>query len=319
MSRQKSVYFGTPDFAVPICEAVAELTELVAVVTQPDKPKGRGGELTPPPVKVWAQARGIPVLQPVKLRDGALAAQLRPLCPDVAVVAAYGRILPAELLTLPRLGCLNVHGSILPKWRGAAPIQWSIASGDPETGVTLMQMDEGLDTGDMLLVKRLPIGPDDTGGSLHDALAQLGAACIREGLPAYFEGKLARVKQDDAAHTLAPILDKTHGRVDFSLPARLVECRVRGFSPWPGAFTFLAPGGRELFKLHRVKVVEGRAGATPGSVLGMAPPTVACADGSAVELLEVQPENKRRMTGREWAAGRRGEAPAQLDPERHGG
>ncbi len=319
MSRQKSVYFGTPDFAVPILEALAEQTELVAVVTQPDKPKGRGGELAAPPVKLWAQAHGIPVFQPVKLRDGVLAAALRPLAPDVAVVAAYGRILPAELLTLPRLGCLNVHGSILPKWRGAAPIQWAIAAGDAETGVTLMQMDEGLDTGDVLLIRRLPIGPEDTGGTLHDALAQLGATLLREGMPDYFAGALLRVKQDDAAHTLAPILDKTHGRMDFSLPARLVECRVRGFSPWPGAFTFLAPGTRESLKVHRAKVVEGRAGAAPGTVLGMTPPTVACADGSAIELLEVQPEGKRRMLAREWAAGRRGEAPPRIDPDRHAG
>ena len=314
--RHKSVYFGTPDFAVPILEATAEVTDVVAVVTQPDRPKGRGGEVTPPPVKVWAEARGIPVHQPAKLKDGALAALLRPRAAGGGVVAAYGRILPKELLELPRLGCLNVHGSILPRWRGAAPIQWAIASGDAETGVTLMKMDEGLDTGDMLLVKRVPVGPEDTGGSMHDVLARLGAEAIREGLPRYLAGELRAEKQDPALATLAPILEKEHGRLDFRLPAAAVASRLRGFSPWPGAFTFLAPGGKELLKVLAARPVPPPKAGAPGEVLSLVPLVVACGEGTALELLEVQPEGKKRMPARDFAGGRKVSVGQRLDPDR---
>lgn len=316
--KPRSVFFGTPDFAVPIAQATSEVSELVAVVTQPDRPRGRGREMQPPPVKVWAEARGLPVHQPLKLRDGTLREILAAYRPEVAVVAAYGRILPKDLLELPARGCLNVHASILPKYRGAAPIQWAIAEGEKETGVTLMQMDEGLDTGDMLAVLTIPIGPEDTGGTMHDKLAELGAKLVREKLPLFFEGKLVPEKQDDAKATLAPILSKQDGRLDFRLPAERIDQRVRGFSPWPGAFTYLRAGAEGLFKIHRVRPRASAAQARPGTVISTSPLLVAAGEGSALEILEAQPEGRRRMTAEELRAGRWLEEGALLDPDRHG-
>lgn len=318
-TRHRSVFFGTPDFAVPILEATAACTELVAVVTQPDRPRGRGQELAAPPTKVWALANGLPVFQPTKLRDGALAAELRRFAPDVAVVAAYGRILPKDLLDLPRHGCVNAHGSILPRYRGAAPIQWAVADGEAETGISLMRMDEGLDTGDVFYVKRLPIEPDDTGGSLHDKLSRLAAEAIREGLPRYLAGELVPEPQDHARATLAPILRKEEGHLDFARPAIELERRVRAFDPWPGTFTFLAPGGKELLKVARARVAprpEGAELAAPGTVIGARPLLVACGDGTALELAEVQPEGKRRMAGADLVSGRRIALGQRLDPDR---
>ncbi len=317
--RPRSVFFGTPDFAVPIVEATAEVTDLVAVVTQPDKPKGRGHELAPPPVKVWAEARGLPVFQPTKLRDGVLAEALRAFAPDVAVVAAYGRILPTDLLELPRRGCVNVHGSILPKYRGAAPIQWAIANGDAETGVSLMRMDAGLDTGDVISVMTVPIDPDDTAGTMHEKLARLGGDIIRRDLVGYVDGALDPVPQDAAHATLAPILTKDHGRLDFSLPAPRIVHRMRGFTPWPGAFTFLAPGGKELLKVIDARPAQRPAGAedaAPGTVISLRPLLVAAGEGTALELLEIQPEGKRRMAAHEFTAGRRVVEGQRLDPDR---
>lgn len=320
--RPRSIFFGTPDFAVPIAEATAAVTELLAVVTQPDRPKGRGRELAMPAVKRWALERGLPVLQPTKLRDGVLAVELAKLAPDVAVVAAYGRILPKDLLELPRLGCLNVHGSLLPKYRGAAPIQWAIADGEAKTGVTLMQMDEGLDTGDMLAIREVPIGPEDTAGSMHDTLAQLGGELIRAELPRFFAGELDPVKQDDEQATLAPILSREDGRLRFDQEARLLASRVRGFHPWPGAFTYLAAGEKELLKVSGAAAAqrpEGEEGAQPGTVISLRPLLVATGDGAALELLEVQPEGRRRMSAAELVAGRRISLGQRLDPDLLGG
>lgn len=317
--KSRSVFFGTPDFAVPILEATAAVTELVAVITQPDRPKGRGQELAPPPTKVWALSHGLPVFQPTKLRDGVLAASLRPLAPDVAVVAAYGRILPRELLDLPRLGCVNTHASILPRYRGAAPIQWALAEGETETGVVLMRMNEGLDTGDVLFEKRLPIAPDDTGGSLHDKLFQLGAEAIREGLPRYLAGELIPVPQDHARATLAPMLEKVHGRLDFTRSAPELERRVRAFEPWPGTFTFLAPNGQELLKVTKARVSErphGTEAASPGTVIAARPLLVACGGDTALELVEVQPQGRTRMAGGDLVLGRKVAVGQRLDPDR---
>ena len=320
-SRPRSVFFGTPAFAVAIAEATAEVTELVAVVTQPDKPKGRGRELAPPPVKIWAEARGLPVFQPERLRDGVLAERLRAFAPDVAVVAAYGRILPKELLDLPRRGCVNVHASLLPKYRGAAPIQWAIASGDAETGVTLMRMDEGLDTGDVISTMRLPIAPDDTCATLHEKLARLGGEIVRRDLVAYVEGRIEPVPQDEAQATLAPILSKEEGRIDFRMPARRIVDRMRAFTPWPGAFTYLGPNGTDLLKVLWAKPAErppGTEDAPPGEVIATRPVLVAAGEGTAVELVEVQPEGRRRMPATDCVAGRRIFLGQRLDPERHG-
>lgn len=299
MSRPRIIFMGTPDFAVSSLEACFDLGEVVAVVTQPDKPKGRGNTLTAPPVKELALARGVPVFQPVKLRTPPFAEELRRFEPDVCVVTAYGRILPKDLLDLPKMGCVNVHGSLLPRFRGAAPIQWSIAYGDTETGVTLMVMDEGLDTGPMLAMKRLPIGPEDTSATMYPKLAALGGELLRESLPAYLSGELKPVPQPSEGMVLAPIIEKDEGKLDFTRPAVALERRLRAFTPWPGAFTTL---GGKLVKVHRVRVAEGQG--TPGTVLAAGPEglEVACGEGSLV-LLDIQPEGKRVMKAAEFLMG----------------
>ncbi|HET9552011.1 MAG TPA: methionyl-tRNA formyltransferase [Anaeromyxobacteraceae bacterium] len=296
------VFLGTPEFAVPTVEALARAGhEILAVVAQPDRPAGRGQALKAPATKAWAEARGVPVLQPTKVRDGSLAAALAPLRPDVLVVTAYGRILGTDLLRLAPLGAVNVHASLLPRWRGAAPIQWAVASGDAETGVTIMQMDEGLDTGDVLLLRTTAIGPEETAEALAPRLAALGGEAIAEALPLLAAGALVPVPQDAARHTLAPILEKEHGRLDFARPAAELACRVRGFTPWPGTFTTL--GGRAL-KVHRAVAVQGEAGAAPGSARAEGGALrVACGGGTALDLLEVQPEGKKRMAAADFLNG----------------
>jgi methionyl-tRNA formyltransferase len=297
--RPRIVFMGTPDFAVPSLEACAELGEVVLVVTQPDRPKGRGQQVAPPPVKRWALEHGLRVEQPEKLKTTRFHERVAPLQPDVAVVAAYGRILPPELLAVPKHGCVNVHGSLLPRYRGAAPIQWAVANGDPETGVCLMQMEAGLDTGPVIACRRLPIGPTDTGGSMHDKLAQLGAEVLRAELPAFLAGERAPTPQDHAKATQAPMLKKSDGRIDFRLPARLVEARMRGFAPWPGAFTTL---DGKLLKVFGASVADGHG--SPGTVLRADPDglEIACGEGSIV-IREVQAEGGRRMPIAQFLAG----------------
>lgn len=295
------VFMGTPDFATPLVEACAGLGELVAVVTQPDRPKGRGNAVVAPPVKLWAQAHGVPVWQPVKVKTGELEAQLRAAAPDVAVVAAYGRILPKGVLEAPRLGCVNVHASLLPKLRGAAPIQWAIAQGEAETGVCLMQMDEGLDTGPVLARRSLPIAPDETGGSLFEKLSVLGRALLTAELPRFLRGELTPQPQDHARHTLAPIIDKQDGKLDFTRSALELERRVRAFDPWPGTFTTLEG------KLLKVLAAHLAAGAgAPGTVLSAdgAGLVVACGEGAlAIDMLQL--EGRKRMGAAEFLAGHR--------------
>jgi methionyl-tRNA formyltransferase len=295
------VFMGTPEFAVPSLEACASLGEVALVVTQPDRPKGRGRQLAVSPVKQWALSHGIPVRQPEKLRATRFHEELASFSPEVAVVAAYGKILPPETLAVPAKGCVNVHGSLLPKYRGAAPIQWAIANGEAETGVCLMVMEAGLDTGPVIACRSRRIDPEDTAGSMHDALASLGAGILREELPAYLAGARVPVPQDGSRATLAPPLKKEDGRIDFGMPARRVETRVRGFTPWPGAFTEI--GGR-LVKVLRARVAEGRG--PPGAVLeaGEAGIEVACAEGSIL-LIELLPEGKRPMTASQFLAGHR--------------
>jgi methionyl-tRNA formyltransferase len=297
------VFLGTPEFAVPTVEALERAGhQILAVVAQPDRPAGRGQALKAPATKVWASVHGVPVLQPEKVRDGVLAAALGALRPDLLVVTAYGRILGRDLLTLAPLGAVNVHASLLPRWRGAAPIQWAVASGDRETGVTIMQMDEGLDTGDMLLVRTVDIGAEETAEALAPRLAALGGEAIVEALPLLAAGGLVPVKQAAAEVTLAPILEKATGRLDFTRPAAELACRVRGFTPWPGTFT--SAGGKVL-KVHRAAARDGQAGdGAPGAarVVGGAL-RVACGGGTALELLEVQPEGKKRMAARDFVNG----------------
>jgi methionyl-tRNA formyltransferase len=296
-------FLGTPPFAASVVDALARAQHAIAVVVaQPDRPAGRGQALQEPATKVWAREHGVPVLQPEKVRDGRLAAELSALHPDVLVVAAYGRILGKDLLELAPHGAINVHASLLPKYRGAAPIQWAIARGESETGVTIMQMDAGLDTGDILLQRVLAINPDDTSGTLHDRLAVLGGEALVEALALLGQGKLVPVRQDEARATLAPVLEKEQGRIDFSLPAPALASRIRGFTPWPGAFTTL---GGKILKVHRAWAARAAtAQAAPGETFhsdeGWA---VACSEGTALVLAEVQLEGRKRLPASEFLKG----------------
>jgi len=232
----RTVFMGTPEFALDSLRGLMEAeVQLVGVYTQPDRPKGRGNKLTPSPVKQLALAQGIPVYQPLKLRDPQAVAELRALNPDLIVVVAYGQILPKAVLALPQYGCINVHASLLPKYRGAAPINKAIIDGEVETGVTTMLMDVGLDTGDMLIKRSLAIGPDETAGQLHDRLAPLGREALEETLRRLCSGTLVAAKQDDRQSCYAAMMKKDDGRVDWTLPARQIHNLVRGLDPWPGA------------------------------------------------------------------------------------
>ena len=295
---------GTPDFALPCLRRILEDGhEVAGVFTQPDKPRGRSGQPRFPPVKELALAHGLPVYQPVKLRDGEACRLLQSLAPDLVVVVAYGRILPPELLAAPPMGCVNIHGSLLPKYRGAAPIQWSVINGDAVSGVTSMFMAEGLDTGDMILQKELAVGPDETSGELFDRLAALGADCLAETLALFAAGpsSVPRAVQDDAQASYAPMLEKTMGELDFTKSAKTLHNLVRGMSPWPGAYTRLEG---KLLKVHAARPVEGPSG-RPGTLLEDGGAfTVACGEG-ALRLLTVQLEGKSRLEGQEFLRGRR--------------
>jgi len=314
----RAVFMGTPEFAVPSLEALVEVCrarggDVVGVVCQPDRPAGRGMQLTPPPVKVRAEALGLEVIQPTKVRDGSLAKWVRDKNVDVALVVAYGRILPKDVLDAPRTGCLNVHASLLPKYRGAAPITWAIVRGEHETGVGLMRMEEGLDTGGVYAEKRTAIDPDETAGDLGKRLAQVAAELVRESLADVVEGKLSIRPQDHAAATLAPILKKEDGLVDWSKPSQMVHDHVRGMSPWPGAATrIVRDDGPRLLKVHRTRRFEGAVSASveraPGVVLVADKHHVLVACGPAgqdtLELVEAQPEGKKVMPARDLASGR---------------
>lgn len=301
--RPRVAYFGTPAFAVPPLAALVKLADVAAVVCQPDKPAGRGNVVTAPPVKRFALEHGLPVSQPAKLRDGVVATWLRDLHVDVAVVVAYGRILPPDVLAAPRLGCLNVHASVLPRHRGAAPIQWAILSGDAETGVTLMKMDEGLDTGPMLSIRRTPIDPDETAPSLADRLCALGVSLVEEELLHYVGGLLTPVAQDHARHTLAPILTKEMAAMDWKRPARALHDQVRGLVPWPGTSTTL--GARRLM-VHATSLANAPAvlAGAPGEVVAVEKDRLWVATGEGLlALTELQLEGKKRLGAREFLAG----------------
>jgi len=298
-------FLGTPQFALPILEASAQAGELVLVVAQPDKPVGRHQELQAPPAKRWAVQRGIRVEQPEKVKQGRLAAVLASARPDVAVVAAYGRILPADALSVPVHGCLNVHASLLPDLRGAAPAQWAVARQHRETGVTIMQMDEGLDTGDIRLQARLPIAPDETGESLLEKLGPLGADALTRALRMLERGELPRVPQDHSKATHAPLLAREDGRVDWTRTAPELDARRRGFTPWPGAWTTI---GGAVLKIHAARPVKGAG--SPGELLQGT--TFAAGGGTAWQLEEVQPQGRKRMSAAEWLKGARLERGTRL-------
>lgn len=303
------VYCGTPDFAVPALEALARLDEiggetleLVAAYTQPDRPSGRGKKLTASPVKQAALELGLPVEQPLNLKDEAAQARLAEHRPDLLVVAAYGLILPPAVLEMPRLGAINIHASLLPRWRGAAPINRAIEAGDAETGITIMQMEAGLDTGPMWLKRIEPIHPEDTAATLHDRLAPLGAQALIEALPAIIRGEGAPEPQDDAQACYAAKLAKPEAKVDWREPAELIERRVRAFNPWPVAQTTL---DGEPLRLWGARVAEGREGATPGEVIELSADGLVVQTGSgALELTRVQRAGGRPIAAADFARGR---------------
>jgi methionyl-tRNA formyltransferase len=300
--RAKAAFLGTPEFAVPCLAALLEVADVELVVTQPDKPQGRGLQLEPPPVKAFAQQRGLRVVQPDKARDGLLRDTLRAAEVDLALVVAYGKILPADVLSAPRRGCLNVHGSLLPRWRGAAPIQWAIVSGDEQTGVCLMQMDVGMDTGPVLARRLTPISENETAGELFARLSILSASLVREELPRFMRGELTPESQPSEGVTHARMVQKSDGALDFAVSAQAVHDRARGFYPWPGAYTALA--GRRI-KVHRMRVVarSGKHGA-PGAVVatGHDGIVIACGEG-AVRIEELQLDGKKRVTAQAFLAG----------------
>lgn len=299
--RFRIVFFGTPAFAVPSLQALLDGPDtVVGVVCQPDRPAGRGQRLQAPPVKQLAERHQLPVAQPLKLKSGEFPDQLRAWAPDLAVVAAYGRILPAPILATPRLGCINVHASLLPRYRGAAPIQWAVLNGDAETGVTIMQMNERMDEGDILLQRATPIGADETYGALQERLAEIGAGALRDALDGLAAGTLAATPQDHAAATLAPLIRKEQGAIDWNRPAVEIARAVRGFSPWPSAYTTL---GGKLLKLHRARALDEPAGGAPGTVIG-ADRTLRVATGAGVLAIEeLQLEGRKALDAATFARG----------------
>lgn len=299
----KLVFCGTPEFAVPTLEAVLDAGHEVAlVVTQPDRAAGRGMEMHAPPVKQKALTRDIPVVQPEKIRNNTdLRERLEAIRPEAILVVAYGRIIPPWMLDLPPLGNINLHGSLLPKYRGAAPVQWAVANGETVTGVTTMRLDEGLDTGDMLLARAVPIAPEETATDVFAALASIGAELMVETLAGLASGEITPRPQDHAHATLAPILTREEGRVDFTRSAKQIYDRWRGFQPWPGAHTLLR--GRKLI-VHRMHLALYETAGTEPGVLHVHGEelVVPCATG-AVVLDEVQLEGKRRMGSAEFLRG----------------
>ena len=297
------LFMGTPDFAVPSLEALVRAGHTVCgVFTQPDKPKNRGMKLQPPPVKVCAQAHGIPVYQPVKLRDGSALALIRELAPELIVVAAYGRILPDDILAAPEKGCINVHSSLLPKYRGAAPINWAILNGEEETGVTIMHMAHDLDAGDIILQRATPIGPDETAPELYARLAELGGGLLVEAVESIAAGTAPRTPQDHGKATLAPMLSKELSPMDFTRTAGELHNQVRGLQPWPAAVTEL--GGKRC-KVFTTVILEGSGGAAPGTVLaaGKEGIDLACGGGTALRITELQPDGGKRMKAADYLRG----------------
>lgn len=295
------VFMGTPEFAVPSLESLIQANHTVCgVFTQPDKPKGRGYAMTPPPVKVCALAHQIEVYQPKTLRNEEAAELIRGLCPDMIIVVAYGKLLPKEILDIPKYGCVNVHASLLPKYRGAAPIQWSVLNGDKITGVTTMYMAEGLDTGDMIMKSSTEIGPDETAGELHDRLSVMGAELIVKTLRAVEDGTAVRTPQSEEGTCYAAMLTKELSLIDWNKSAQTIHNQVRGLSPWPVANTFFKD---KLLKIYQTKMIDGFSG-KPGQVISLNGTfSVCCGENSAVELMEVQLEGKKRMSGKEFLLG----------------
>ena len=289
----KVVFMGTPEFAVPTLQALIDHHQVAAVVTQPDRQRGRGKKVQFSPVKEKAAEYKIPVLQPEKARDEEFIQELETIAPDVIVVVAYGQILPERILNLPKYGCINVHGSLLPKYRGAAPIQWAVLNGEEKTGITTMYMEKGLDTGDMIDKAEVVLDPKETAGSLHDKLMNLGADLLLETLDKLEKGTIVRTKQDDSQSCYAKMLSKEMGRLDFSRSAKELEQWIRGMNPWPSAYTTM--NGKTL-KIWDADVVSYEGSEEPGTVVKVTKDTIIVAAGEgALALKEIQLAGKKRM------------------------
>ncbi len=298
----KIIFMGTPDFAAAALESLAQKHEVLLAVTQPDKPKGRGRELSVSEVKRCAGIYGIPVFQPERIRDAEAVEELRRYDAEMIVVAAFGQILPKEILTMPKYGCINIHASLLPKYRGAAPIQQAIIDGEEKTGVTIMQMDEGLDTGAILMQKEIEIKPDETGGSLFDKLSYLGAGLVLDAIDKIGRGTMIPIKQDETKSSYVKMLKKEQGRIDFTRPAAELERLIRALNPWPSAYTTLE--GKTL-KIWEASILD-QAGGVPGMIVAVTKDAllVSCGDGMlAVRTLQL--EGKKRMSVRDFLLGKR--------------
>lgn len=302
MSTYRIIFMGTSDFSVPTLKALYENQyDVLAVVTQPDRPKGRGRRLVPPPVKEVARTLGYPVLQPLRIKEPWFIERIIALNPDLFVVVAYGRILPGSFLSIPHLGAMNIHPSLLPKYRGPAPVQWAIINGEQETGVTTMWMDEGMDTGEILSSSKVPIRPDDTSGSLFRRLAEVGAQLLIETLTTLKSGDLVGKPQDKSGATYAPLLKKEDGCIDWTRDAKSLDAFIRGMTPWPGAFTFLS--GKRL-KVLKAKDFQERTKEKPGTVLEGFPGDFNVATGRGIlALKEVQLESAKRLPAGDFLRG----------------
>jgi len=286
------VFMGTPDFAVPVLQTLLETQTVAGVVTQPDRPAGRGQTLRHSPVKQLALQAGVPLYQPASLRPPEAAEPIRAWAPEAIVVAAFGQILRPHILSLPPRGCINVHASLLPRWRGASPIHHALLAGDPETGISLMQMDAGLDTGPVYVQEAIPIRPDDTAETLHDRLAALGAEMIRRHLDDILAGRLVPQPQDGQAATYAPMIKKEEGELDWQEPAIALERRVRAMTPWPGAYTWWQG---ERLRVHRARARADGPEAPPGTVVRTRDAIVVTAGAGSLQLLQIQPAGGRVM------------------------
>ena len=293
------VFIGSGEIGVPALHALQKSKhEVVAVVTQPDKPVGREQKITPPPIKAALADAKMSILQPAKIKDPAAIEQIRAIAPEVIVVVAYGQILPRAVLEIPKIACLNIHASLLPRWRGAAPIQAAIAAGDRETAITVMYMDEGLDTGDVLLQRKIDIEPNETGDSLHDRLAQIAPNVLLESLRLLANGNAPRIPQDKTVATYAPKLNRESGRINWNEPAEVIERKIRAYNPWPGAFTEF--NNRKL-KIFSASIVDLRG--KPGEILRKDKELVIGTSDQALSLTEVQLEGKRRLSAAEFLRG----------------
>jgi methionyl-tRNA formyltransferase len=295
-------FLGTPAFAVPTLDRLVERGhQVLAVVTQPDRPKGRGQTLAPPPVKEAALRLGLPVYQPERVKRTEAVEYLRALAPEAMVVVGYGQIIPQSILDIPPLGILNVHASLLPKYRGAGPIQWSIVNGETVTGVTIMRIDAGLDTGPMLIKAETAIGADETAVELGRRLSVMGADLLVEALDAFAAGRIVPQPQDNAQATYAPMLKKEDGRIEWTRSAAQIHNQVRGMQPWPGAYSTFRGAALHVWRARPTEIAAGRP---PGALVRIKPPTVACGAG-ALELVEVQMEGRKRMSGADFSNGQR--------------